>query len=112
MKNKNLIEGYWNTINKPVRVSSTLTNYEPFTFEDGSLFFKTRTIPKVKKVIFQKTHTIVLWEDGDKTIVNCYNEDFDEEKGLAMAITKKIMTRNDFKRLIKNASYQERWEVK
>lgn len=63
---------------------------------------------KIKQVIFQRSYTIVLWEDGDKTIVKCSEEDFDKEKGLAMAIAKKIMTRNDFKRLIKNAIIQDK----
>lgn len=105
-KNKNLMEGYLNISNMPTTFSSFSTAYEPFTFKRCSLFAK--TIPEIKKVIFQKTHTIVLWEDGDKTIVNCYDEEFDEEKGLAMAIVKKIMSRNDFKKLIKEASFQEK----
>lgn len=96
--------------NGSVNLDLGLVSTDSFLFD--SLCTKTKTIPEIKKVIFQKTHTIVLWEDGDKTIVNCYDEVFDEEKGLAMAIVKKIMTRNDFKKLIKNASYQERWEVK
>lgn len=66
-------------------------------------------IPKIEKVIFQKTHTIVLWKDkSEPTIVNCYKEDFDKEKGLAMAIVKKYMKRNEFKKLIDNANYQDR----
>ena len=46
---------------------------------------------KIKDVIFNDPATIVFWEDGEKTIVQCQNgEEFDPEKGLAMAITKKI----------------------
>lgn len=105
-KNKNLMNGYLNATNAPMTISSLITDYEPFTFKKCSLFAK--TIPEIKKVIFQKTHTIVVWEDNERTIVNCYKEDFDEEKGLAMAIVKKIMTRNDFKKLINNASFQDK----
>ena len=39
---------------------------------------------EIKKVIFNGPCTIVLWSDGDKTIVRCDNEDFDKEKGLAL----------------------------
>ena len=47
---------------------------------------------KIKKVIFNDPATIVLWEDGTKTVVKAQNEDeFDSEKGLAMAISKKAL---------------------
>lgn len=46
---------------------------------------------KIKDVIFNDPATIVFWEDGGKTVVQCqHGEEFDPEKGLAMAISKKI----------------------
>jgi hypothetical protein len=43
----------------------------------------------IKKVIFNDPLTIVLWNNGDKTIVKCQEGDiYDPEKGLAMAICK------------------------
>lgn len=46
--------------------------------------------PNIKKVIFNNPYTIVLWADGTKTIVKAQDGDnFDPEKGLAMAIAKK-----------------------
>lgn len=48
-------------------------------------------IPKIKNVIFNYPATIVFWADGDKTVVKCQPGDmFDTEKGLAMAIVKKL----------------------
>lgn len=44
---------------------------------------------EIKKVIFNNPATIVFWADGTKTVVKAKNEDFDPEKGLAMAIVKK-----------------------
>lgn len=45
----------------------------------------------IRKVIFNDPATIVLWSDGTKTVVKCSPEDtFDMEKGLAMAIIKKM----------------------
>ena len=47
--------------------------------------------PTIKNVIFSGPATIVIWSDGDKTIVkksDCEAE-MDKEKGLAMAIIKK-----------------------
>lgn len=53
---------------------------------------------EIKKVIFSGPCTIVLWSDGDKTIVRCGEDDtFDKEKGLAMAISKKMLGTNDSK---------------
>lgn len=52
--------------------------------------------PKKKKlsiteVIFRNPLTLVRWSDGTETKVTCHNEEWDEEKGLAMAIVKKFM---------------------
>ena len=49
---------------------------------------------RIKDVIFSGPCTIVLWKDGTKTIVRCENEFFDKEKGLAMAICKKVLGTN------------------
>lgn len=47
--------------------------------------------PQIKKVVFNNPATIVLWEDGTKTVVKKQKgERWDKEKGLAMAIVKKI----------------------
>ena len=43
----------------------------------------------IVRVIFNDPATIVIWEDGTKTIVKCNNEKYDKEKGLAMCIVKK-----------------------
>lgn len=48
-------------------------------------------LPDIVKVIFNDPATIVIWEDGSKTIVKCDCESFDLEKGLAMAIAKKAL---------------------
>lgn len=45
----------------------------------------------IRKVIFNAPATVVLWSDGTKTVVKCGPDDiFDKEKGLAMAIVKKM----------------------
>ena len=45
----------------------------------------------IKKVIFNNPATIVFWSDGSKTVVKAHNDDYDPEKGLAMAIAKKAL---------------------
>lgn len=46
-------------------------------------------IPNIKQVYFNEPVTVVLWENGDKTIVRCQNGDtYSKESGLAIAIMK------------------------
>ena len=64
---------------------NTYRNILNSTYGIGSLH-----IPEIKNVIFNDPATIVFWEDGTKTVVKCQDSDeFDPEKGLAMAIAKK-----------------------
>ncbi len=47
---------------------------------------------EIKNVIFNPPATIVFWADGTKTVVKTQEYDqFDPEKGLAMAISKKAL---------------------
>ena len=62
---------------KPCRSRISIINYSYFW-------------PEVKKVIFNDPATIVYWKDGTKTVVKCQKgDDFDPEKGFAMAFLKK-----------------------
>lgn len=63
--------------------------YSSLTLNAGAFLIDSR--PKIKNVIFNDPATIVFWEDGTKTVVKCENEEFDKEKGLAMACMKKMM---------------------
>lgn len=48
-------------------------------------------MPEIKNVKFNDPATIVFWSDGTKTVVKAGpNDIFDPEKGLAMAIVKKV----------------------
>lgn len=47
---------------------------------------------KIKNVIFNYPATIVLWEDGTKTVVKCQEGDeYSKETGLALCIAKKAL---------------------
>lgn len=58
----------------------------------------------IKKVIFNEPATIVFWGDDTKTVVKCSKRDeYDYEKGIAMAIAKKAFgNTNDYYNKIKN----------
>ena len=50
------------------------------------------TVLKIERVLFNAPATIVFWKDGTKTVVKAQGDDeFDPEKGLAMAICKKAL---------------------
>lgn len=62
----------------------------------------------IKDVIFSPPATIVLWEDGTKTVVKCQEDkdEYSKEVGLAMCICKKVYGNkgnynNIFKKFIK-----------
>ena len=71
----------------------------------------TNTVPTLRpaKIIFKNPATIIYWEDGTKTVTVAQNGDiFDEEKGLAIAISKKALGNNyaaggRFKKYLNNA---------
>jgi hypothetical protein len=52
----------------------------------------------IKNVIFNPPATIVFWSDNTKTVVknDCRYEIYDPEKGLAMAISKKMLGDNKY----------------
>jgi hypothetical protein len=65
------------------------TNYSNM-YKNDSLFGMNGL--RIKRAIFNKPATIVYWDDGEKTVVKCKEgEQFDPEKGLAMAISKKAL---------------------
>lgn len=78
-------------INKIMNKRTNRLDYNNL-YSIGSLFGVRK--PEIEKVIFSGPCTIVMWSDGDKTIVRCENENFDKEKGLAMAIVKKFLGTN------------------
>lgn len=45
----------------------------------------------IRKVIFNDPATVIFWNDGTKTVVKADGEPFDPEKGMAMAISKKML---------------------
>lgn len=54
------------------------------------------SLPEIEDVIFNDPATIIFWKDGTKTVVKTQNgEAYDPEKGMAMAISKKVLG-NDY----------------
>ena len=57
----------------------------------NSLYGISNIKSKIEKVIFNDPATIIFWNDGTKTVVKADDEPFDPEKGMAMAISKKVL---------------------
>lgn len=56
---------------------------------------------KIKNVIFNPPATIVFWNDGTKTISKTHHGDeYDAEKGLAMAVMRKILNNKDYEKYL------------
>ncbi len=73
---------------------------------------ETNHMPDIKDFKFSWDHTIVFWSDGTKTIVKCADtEDFDPEKGLALAFMKRALDNDQyfFSTLLSHA--QDAWDM-
>lgn len=86
----------------------------PYHFKYDEIFSPIASItsinvtPTIKKVIFNKPATIVYWSDGTKTVVKCGEHDeWDEEKGLAMAISKKLIGLKEFYKQYNNTTKEK-----
>ena len=88
-----------------IRLRKILSN----AFNIKTDYIKAGSVLGIKDVIFNNPATIILWKDGTKTVVKCgKNDTYDPEKGMAMAICKKLMGNkgsynNVFKKWLKEA---------
>lgn len=61
-------------------------------YDYNAFNFKTPFGLLIDKVIYNKPATIIYWKNGVKTVVKCQDGDeFDPEKGLALAIVKAVL---------------------
>lgn len=67
------------------------TNFEEIR-QLTSMFNSRPTLPSIKNVYFNDPVTVVLWDDGTKTIVKCQDGDtYSKEVGLSLCISKKAL---------------------
>lgn len=65
---------------------------------------KMLVLPPHERVIFMPPYTTVKWMDGTTTTVRCYDDEFHEEFGYAMAVMRKLYgDRKTFKAQFKDA---------
>lgn len=59
-----------------------------------------------KRIVRNGPALVVFWQDGTKTVVKCRDEDFDAEKGLGMALARKIWGRSKTLRYVESVEDQ------
>ena len=64
----------------------------------------------IKEVIFNPPATIVFWSDNTKTVVKADGEPYDPEKGIALAIAKKLMGDNKYEYYHLFKHWLKKWE--
>lgn len=62
----------------------------------------------IKRVIFNNPATIILWDDGTKTVVKAQDgEEFDKEKGVALCFMKRYLgNKGNYNNIFKKYIYQ------
>lgn len=60
-----------------------------------------------KRIVRNGPALVVFWRDGTKTVVKCHDEDFDAEKGLGMALARKLWGRSKTVKLLKTVEEQD-----
>ena len=94
----------------PFELTERRSNMPPRSFSPYELYFAISKDLEIEKVIFNDPATVVLWNDGTKTVVKCQEGDnFDPEKGLAMCIAKKTVGLKKFYKAY-NKSVDKYWE--
>lgn|GEM_PF-3490236 len=82
-----------------------LDNVDDMVMEAASHMMFSSCRPK--RIIRNGPATIVFWWDGTKTVVKCHDEDYDPEKGLAMALCRKLWGRCQTERFVRMVEEQE-----
>lgn len=60
----------------------------------------------VRRIVANGPAVIVFWNNGEKTVVKCHGEDFDIEKGVAMALAKRVWGRSNTLKILNMVEYQ------
>ena len=75
-----------------------MTNSPVLTGHNGMVF--------PERIVHNGPALIAFWNDGTKTVVKCHDEDFDAEKGLAMALARKMWGRSRTVAMLKKVEEQ------
>lgn len=87
-----LSDSIYNSIVAVKSYTSYHAALQSFKYADATSKIASKpAIPKIKDVKFNGPATIIFWSDDTKSVVKAQNEEFDPEKGIAMAIARKAL---------------------
>jgi hypothetical protein len=95
-----------------VEVDGYISPYHRCSYAIHKDSLATHKDPEITNVIFNPPATIVFWSDKTKTVVKCdYSlEDYDPEKGIAMAISKKLYGENKYEYYNTFKHWLKKWD--
>lgn len=65
-------------------------------------------IPSIKKIIYSNPATVILWNDGTKTVAKCDKGDtYNKEIGYLICVLKKVLPKKEFYKML-NEFYSEK----
>lgn len=86
--------------------------YAPRQHRQNSKTFNPIAIPKIKRVIFNDPATIVIFEDGSKTIAKSEKHDpYDEEIGMAICIAKRVLGNANYRKIMDKYVYNRTSDI-
>lgn len=90
--------------------SKNVVKTTPFDPEKAlAMCFVEKDKPKARQIVrMSDTATLFIWSDWQTTATNLHMDEYDAEKAFAMAYVRKIMTRNQFEKMLKKAYVQEK----
>lgn len=85
-----------------------MKKYLDIAFDRSADIPQFRTSNLIKRVVFSDRKTIILWNDGSKTMVSCAEgEQLDPYMGFCAAFTKGFFgSKHQVEKMVKNADYQ------
>lgn len=91
--------GYWNNNIESFSVKLDDESWEQLQKLSRQLFVFVPTLfegvvvlPEIKRVIYHKPATVIVWKDGSKSVVKCDEVDeYNKEIGYLLCILKKIL---------------------
>lgn len=89
---------YFNTNRFNYEQKNPYSKYNQFKSE----FLAIPELPEIDKVIFHAPATVIIFKDRTKSVVKCSEHDeYDPEKGFAMALLKHILGKKKYKTVFK-----------
>ena len=89
---------YFNIDCSNYELKNSYSQYNRFESE----FLAIPELPEIDKVIFHDPATIIIFKDKTKSVVICSEHDeYDQEKGFAMALLKRVLGKKKYKKMFK-----------